>query len=245
MKERTLLFQGVYHSKRKARVHCYYPGRSVVRNKKKERMKFLIADDHAIVRKGLVQILSEEFPTAEITEVCNSFEVMQQVNKQIWDVILLDISMPGRNGIDILKQIRANGINAPVLMLSMHSEEQYAIRALKAGASGFLNKESATEELLAAVHKVLSGRKYISSFIAEKLAETFEEDRKKHTYELLSDREMQVLQKIASGKTVSGIAEELSLSVNTISTYRVRILEKLGLNNNAEITRYALDNNLV
>ncbi len=208
-------------------------------------MKFLIADDHAIVRKGLVQILHEEFPGARVTEVSNSNEVLDEARKQIWDVILLDISMPGRNGIETLKQVRAEGVKAPILMLSMHSEEQYAVRVLKAGASGFLNKESATDELLVAIHKVLSGRKYITSSVAEKLAESIGERSDKPAHELLSDREMQVLQLVASGKTVSEIAEELSLSVNTISTYRTRILEKLSLNNNAEITRYAIDNRLV
>lgn len=206
-------------------------------------MKILIADDHAIVRKGLVQILLEEFPTAQVIEVANSFQALEEVNKQIWDIILLDISMPGRNGIETLKQLRANGIKAPILMLSMHSEEQYAVRVLKAGASGFLNKQSATEELLTAIHKVLSGRKYITASVAEKLADTLGENKPVH--ELLSDREMQVLQLIASGKTVSEIAEEISLSVNTISTYRTRILEKTDLNNSAELTRYAIDNNLV
>jgi len=208
-------------------------------------MKFLIADDHAIVRKGLALILREEFSDAEIKEVGDSNEVLEQVNKQIWDAILLDISMPGRNGIETLKQIRANGIKTPILMLSMHPEEQYAVRVLKAGASGFLNKESATEELLAAIHKILSGRKYITSSVAEKLAETLGENTNKQAFELLSDREMQVLQLIASGKTVSEIAEEISLSINTISTYRTRILEKLDLHNNSELTRYALDNKLV
>lgn len=205
-------------------------------------MKFLIADDHAIVRKGLAQLLIEEFSGAEIMEVSNSNEVFNEVSKQIWDVILLDISMPGRNGIDILKQIRASGIKAPVLMLSMHPEEQYAVRALKAGASGFLNKETAPEELLSAVHRVLSGRKYITSNVAEKLAETIGD---KPAHELLSDREMQVFQLIASGKTVSEIAIEISLSVNTISTYRTRILEKFKLNNNSELTHYALTNHLI
>lgn len=204
--------------------------------------KFLIADDHAIVRKGLVQILREEFPKAEITEVASSSQVMDEVDGQSWDVILLDISMPGRNGIETLKQIRTNGVRTPILMLSMHPEDQYAVRALKAGASGFLNKETAPEELLAAVRLLLSGRKYITPSVAEKLTETITE---KNAHELLSDREMQVLQHIASGKTVSEIAVEIALSVNTISTYRTRILEKLNLNNNAELTRYALDNNLV
>lgn len=205
-------------------------------------IKFLIADDHAIVRKGLVQILREEFSKAEITEVASSSQVMDEVDRQSWDVILLDISMPGRNGIETLKQIRTNGVRTPILMLSMHPEDQYAVRALKAGASGFLNKETAPEELLAAVRLLLSGRKYITPSVAEKLTETITE---KNAHELLSDREMQVLQHIASGKTVSEIAVEIALSVNTISTYRTRILEKLNLNNNAELTRYALDNNLV
>jgi DNA-binding NarL/FixJ family response regulator len=206
-------------------------------------MKFLIADDHAIVRKGLIQLLREEFPTAEVTEVSNSAEALEEVRKQILNIILLDISMPGRNGIETLKQMRAEGIKAPILMLSMHSEEQYAVRALKAGASGFLNKQSATEELLVAVRNVLAGRKYISSSVAEKLVRSLSGEKPEH--ELLSDREMQVLQRIASGKTVSEIADEISLSVNTISTYRTRILEKLSLHNNAELTRYALDNGLV
>ncbi len=208
-------------------------------------MKILIADDHAIVRKGLVQILQEEFPLAKITEVTNGNEALDTLGKQIWDVILLDISMPGRNGIETLKQIRANGIKTPILMLSMHSEEHYAVRVLKAGASGFLSKLSANEELLIAIHKVLSGRKYITASIAEKLAESIGENDEKPAHENLSDREMQVLQLIASGKTVSEIAEEISLSVNTISTYRARILEKINLQNNAELTRYAIDNKLV
>jgi DNA-binding NarL/FixJ family response regulator len=207
-------------------------------------MKFLVADDHAIVRKGLTQILCDEFPDAKIKEVVNSNEVLEEVRKELWDVILLDISMPGRNGIETLKQIRAEGIKSPILVLSMHPEDQYGVRVLKAGASGFLNKESATDELLTAVHRVLSGRKYITPSIAEKLAENVGIEGDKDVHDMLSDREMQVMQLIASGKTVSEIADELSLSVNTISTYRTRLLEKLSLNNNAELTRYAIDNGL-
>ncbi len=209
-------------------------------------MKFLIADDHAIVRKGLIQLMKEEFPSVEVTEATDSEDVFQKVRNQSWDVILLDISMPGRNGLDILKQLRADGVKTPILMLSMHPEEQYALRVLKAGANGFLNKESANTELLHAIQKILLGRKYVSAALAEKLAEGVGEKMlDKPLHELLSDREMQVLQMIASGKTVSEIADEISLSVNTISTYRARLLEKLALNNNAELTRYALDNNLV
>lgn len=206
-------------------------------------MKFLIADDHAIVRKGLVEILREEFPSSEVMEVTNSSDAITEACSKKWDAIFLDISMPGRNGIETLKQIRANGVNTPVLMLSMHPEDQYAVRVLKAGASGFLNKESATHELLTAIHRILSGRKYITLSTAEKLAETT--TSKKSDHESLSDRELQVLQLIARGKTVSEIADELSLSVNTISTYRARILEKLMLSNNAELTRYAMDHHIV
>lgn len=208
-------------------------------------MNILIADDHAIVRKGLVQLLREEFHFAEITEAANSADVLDKAKGKIWDVILLDISMPGRNGLDVLKQLRADGVKAPVLMLSMHPEDQYALRVLKAGASGFLNKDSATDDLIAAVHKVLSGKKYITASLAEKLAEAMGDGGERAAHELLSDRELQVLQLIAAGKTVSEIADAISLSVNTISTYRTRILEKLSLSNNAELTRYALDNHLV
>jgi DNA-binding NarL/FixJ family response regulator len=208
-------------------------------------MNILIADDHAIVRKGLAQILQDEFPAAAITEVGNSQEVFLELRKKSWDVILLDISMPGKNGVEILKQIKADGIKCPVLMLSMHPEEQYAIRVLKAGAAGFVNKQSATEELLSAIHKVVSGKKYISASVAEKLAGIFGESSDKQAHELLSDREMEVLLLIAKGKTVSEIAAQISLSVNTISTYRARILEKMNLANNAELTRYALENGLV
>ena len=208
-------------------------------------MNILIADDHAIVRKGLIQLLREEYPFAEVTEANNSSEVFEKVRGKIWDIIILDISMPGRNGVDVLKQLRADGLKAPILMLSMHPEEQFALRVLKAGASGFLNKDSATDELVAAVRKVLTGRKYITVTMAEKLADSAAENFDKSPHELLSDREMQVFQMIAQGKTVSEIADEISLSVNTISTYRTRIMEKMMLNNNAELTRYAIENGLV
>lgn len=207
-------------------------------------MNILIADDHAIVRKGLIQLLHEEYPFAEFSEAAHSNDVCKLSKSRIWDFILLDVSMPGRNGLEILKQLRADGIKAPVLMLSMHPEEQYALRALKAGASGFINKEIATEELISAVHKVLAGRKHISASLAEKLAEDLS-GADKPAYEKLSDREMQVCQLLAAGKQVSEIAQEISLSVNTISTYRSRVLEKLGLHNNADITRYAIEHHLI
>lgn len=208
-------------------------------------MKFLISDDHAIVRKGLKDLLEEEFPKAEFFEAVNSQEAIALVSSNAMDVILLDISMPGRNGMETLKQMRAMGIKSPILMLSMHSEDQYAVRALRAGASGFINKECANDELLSAIHRVLMGKKYITEAVAEKLADSVGSAEQMLLHENLSDREMQVLQQIASGKTVSEIAGEISLSVNTVSTYRARILEKLSLNNNAEITRYAIDNHLV
>ncbi len=208
-------------------------------------MKVLFADDHAILRKGLIEILKDAYMGLQYFEASNGNEALQITRKEILDLILLDISMPGRNGLETLKQIRADGISTPVLILSVQPEDQYAIRVLKAGASGFLNKDSAPEELLNAVNQVLRNKKYISSEMAQKLAESFSQPSDKPLYELLSDRELQVLQFIASGKTVSEIGKEISLTVNTISTYRARILEKLNLNNNAELTRYALDNNLV
>jgi two-component system, NarL family, invasion response regulator UvrY len=207
-------------------------------------MNILVADDHAIVRRGLIGLLQEGYPSVSVFEAMNSSEAIDVARKQPLDVILLDISMPGRNGIETLKQLRVDGVKTPILMLSMHPEGQYAIRCLKAGASGFINKETATEELLGAIQKVLSGKKYITPAVAEKLAENVEAGGRP-LHETLSDREMQVLQQIASGKTVSEIADEISLSVNTISTYRSRILEKLQLNNNSELTRYAIENDLV
>jgi two-component system, NarL family, invasion response regulator UvrY len=207
-------------------------------------MNILVADDHAIVRRGLIGLLQEGYPSVTVFQAVNSSEAIEVARKQPLDVILLDISMPGRNGIETLKQMRLDGIKTPVLILSMHPEGQYAIRCLKAGASGFINKETATEELLGAIQKVLSGKKYITPAVAEKLAESMEVGGRP-LYEALSDREMQVLQQIASGKTVSEIADEISLSVNTISTYRSRILEKLQLTNNSELTRYAIENDLV
>jgi DNA-binding NarL/FixJ family response regulator len=207
-------------------------------------MRFLIADDHAIVRKGLAQMLREEFHAVELIEVSNGNEALEHHNNQKWDLILLDISMSGRNGIETLKQMRAIDTKTPILMLSTYSEDQYAIRVLKAGASGFLNKESATEELLEAVRRVLNGHKYVSKSVAEKLAESIGEHSTSQPHMLLSDREMQVFELIVGGKTVSEIALLISISVSTVSTYRTRILEKLSLKNNAEVTRYAFDHHM-
>lgn len=203
-------------------------------------MNILIADDHAIVRKGLIQILKEELTFTNVTEAGNAMEFFEKVNEKEWDIIILDISMPGRNGLDILKQLRLSNINTPVLILSMHSEEQYGVRALKAGASGFLNKESATNELINAIRRITSGRKYVSPELAELLLN----DRSMNIGDLvgiLSDRELQVFQLLAKGKTITEIGLEMQLSSNTISTYRSRILEKLNLKNNSQLIRYALD----
>ena len=207
-------------------------------------MRILIADDHAIVRKGLIQLLKDEFPIIRVIEVNNGTEALAEATKSTWDIILLDISMPGRNGIEVLKEMRTIGIKAPILILSMHPEETFAIRALKAGASGFLNKNKTPEELIKAIQLVLTGRKYITPTVAEQLADltVFSEDP---GHARLSDREMQILRLFASGMQVSQIAKEISLSVNTISTYRTRILEKLSLKNNAELIRYAYENGLV
>lgn len=208
-------------------------------------MKILIVDDHPILRKGLIEILHEHFSHLTCIEASNSAEALSLLRNQTMDLILLDISLPGINGLELLKQIRSENILTPVLILSVQPEDQYAIRVLKAGASGYLKKDSAPEELINAVNILLSGKKYISLNVADKLAQSLSHPLDSPTYEKLSDRELQVLKYIASGKTVSQIAREISLTVNTISTYRARILEKLHLRNNAQLTRYALDNSLV
>lgn len=208
-------------------------------------IKILIADDHTIVRKGLKQILSETSDMVVAGEAGNGQEVLDKVRKNGYDVILLDISMPGRSGLDIMRELKTEYPRLPVLVLSMYPEEQYAVRVLRAGASGYLTKESAPDELIAAIRKVVVGKKYVSSSLAEKLAFYLETDTGKPLHETLSDREYQVMCMIASGKTVGDIAENLSLSVKTISTYRSRILEKMKMSTNAELTHYAIQNKLV
>jgi len=208
-------------------------------------LKILIADDHPIVRQGLKQILSEESDMGVFGEAQNSQEVLELVQKQDWDIVILDITMPGRGGIDVLKELKHERPKLPVFMLSVHPEDQYAVRALKAHASGYMTKDSAPEELVKAIRKILRGGKYISSTLAEKLAFDLETETEKLLHETLSDREYQVMLMIGSGKTVSEIAEELSLSVKTIDTYRARILEKMKMRTNAELTHYAIKNKLV
>lgn len=207
-------------------------------------MKILITDDHTVVREGLKRILKEEFTEAEFGEAVSGNEALEKMRADTWDIIIMDITMGGRNGLEVLKQMKSENIKWPVLILSMHPEDQYAVRVLKAGAMGYLTKESAPEELIVAVKRIMTGRKYITLTLAEKLASDLENDTNKPIHELISDREFQVLSLIASGKTVSEIAVELSLSVPTISTYRTRILEKMKMKTNAELTHYALQQGL-
>ena len=208
-------------------------------------LKILIADDHAIVREGIKQILAEIPDKVTTDEAINGQEVIQKVWNNDYDMVLLDISMPGRSGLDILKQLKSEKPALKILILSMHPEEQYAIRALKAGASGYLTKESTPLELTEAIKKVSIGKKYVSSSLAETLASHLETTAEKHRHENLSNREFEVMCMIASGKTVKEIADDLSLSVKTISTYRTRILEKMNMKNNSQITHYTIQRRLV
>jgi len=208
-------------------------------------IRILIADDHPVVRKGLKEIIEETTDMRVADEASNGSEVMKKVSSEDLDVVLLDISMPGRSGLDVLKDIKKRRPKLAVLVLSIHPEEQYAVQAFKAGASGYLTKKSAPDELLIALRKVSTGGKYVSSSLAEKLASALETDREKTPHETLSTRENEVMLKIASGKTITEIAKELYLSPKTISTYRTRILEKMGMKNNVELIRYAIKNQLV
>ena len=208
-------------------------------------IKILIADDHPIVRKGLREILTEAKDLFEVQEAENGPEVLSRLEDGQHDVLVLDISMPGLSGLDVLKQIKKRKNSIPVLILSRHSEQQYAVRSLRAGASGYLTKESAPQELSRAIQKIARGGKYVSASMADQLLDYLNEDSTRKPHEKLSDREFQVLQMIASGKTVGEIAEEMLLSVNTISTYRMRVLEKLNLGNNAQIMYYAMNEGLI
>jgi two-component system invasion response regulator UvrY len=207
--------------------------------------RFLIADDHTVVRRGLKQILLEAFPFAVIEEVSDAEDLFKKVVKESWDVIISDISMPGRSGLEVLQQIRLDHPKLPILILSVYPEDQYAIRVLKAGASGYLTKDSAPEELVKAVNQLLLGKKYITSSIAEKLATNLDQDAEKKSHEYLSDREFEVMKHLAAGKSVSEIAEKISLSVTTISTYRARIMTKMNLKTNADLTLYSIENRLL
>jgi DNA-binding NarL/FixJ family response regulator len=208
-------------------------------------IRIIIADDHAIVREGLKQILADSKDIIVTGDAENGVDAIKLVRKNDCDVLLLDISMPDRSGIEVLKQIKKESPKLAVLMLSMHREDQYAVRSLKAGAAGYMNKQSAPNELVDAIRVVAAGRKYISPALAQELANQVGDDREVPLHETLSDREYQTFIMIASGKTVSDIGDELSLSVKTISMYRSRLLQKMKLRNNAELTHYAIKNELV
>ena len=208
-------------------------------------MKILLIDDHAVVRQGLKLILADHIRSARFGEAQNAGEALNRVSKETWDVVVLDITMPGRNGGEVLREIKRLRPKLPVLVLSMHPEDQFAVRMLKNGAAGYLTKESAGEELAGAIKKVVSGGRYVSPSLAERMAAYLDIDVQKPPHERLSDREFQIMRMMASGKQVSQVARELSLSVQTISTYRARILEKMDLKNNAEMTRYAIEKGLL
>lgn len=208
-------------------------------------IKIFIADDHSLIREGIKNLISSESDIKIIGESSNPHEVLEQLKKLKPDVIVLDISMPGKSGLDLLKEIKIQLPEIKVLMMSMLPEEQFAKRTLKAGASGYITKTSLPEEFIIAIRRVASGRKYVSQNLAEQLAEDLDENVEKKPYELLSDREFQILKMIASGKSQTDIADELAISVSTVNTYRSRILEKLKLKSNSELIRYAFQNNLI
>jgi two-component system invasion response regulator UvrY len=208
-------------------------------------IRTLIADDHAVVRQGLRQILQDTSDMQVTGEAASGPEALDRVRDDSYDVVVLDITMPGRSGFDVLKELRVERPGLPVLVLSMHPEEQFAVRLLKAGAAGYLNKESAPEELVKAIRKVVAGGRYVSPTLAEKLAFELDAGSDRLAHETLSDREFLVMRMMASGKTVKEIATELALSVKTISTYRARILTKMNLHTNAELIHYAISNQLV
>lgn len=208
-------------------------------------IRILIADDHAILRRGLKEILVRELKEVVCGEAEDAEQVLDRVRKHEWDLVTLDLSMPGRSGLDVIREVRFLQPKLPILVLSMHPEDQYGKRVLKAGASGYMNKESAPEELIKAIRKVLAGGRYVSPALAELLALDLGRGADQPLHERLSDRELEVLRMIASGLTVSQTAERLYLSVSTVSTYRARILEKMNMTTTAELMHYALSNHLV
>jgi two-component system invasion response regulator UvrY len=208
-------------------------------------LKILLADDHAVVRQGVKQILAEAFLQATFGEARNNHELLNLVVNERWDILVLDLSMPGGNGLEALKQIKHDHPQLPVMILSMFPEDQYAVRTIRAGAAGYLNKESAPEELVQAIRKILHGGHYISSSVAEELVMYAQNDDEQPLHKRLSDREYQVLYLLASGRKVKEISTELSLSAKTVSTYRARLLIKMNMETNAELTHYAIQNGLV
>ena len=208
-------------------------------------LKVLVADDHALLREGLTRVLTKEFHGIDVQEVGTGQGVINCVRSQTWDALILDINLPDKNGIEVLKEAKTLQPTLPVLILSFYPEKQYALRSLKSGASGYLTKESAPEELVAALRKIIQGETYISARVTNDLVSGLRGNDPTTLHQTLSNRELQVLCLLAKGKTISLIANEISLSVNTISTYRTRLLEKLNLTTTAELIRYALDQRLV
>ena len=207
-------------------------------------IRVLVADDHTIVREGLKQILAKSGDLVVAGEAANGNDVLRMVREQEWDVLVTDMSMPGRNGLELIKLVKAARPKLPVLVLSMYGEEQFAVRAIRAGASGYLNKESASDQLVAAIRKIASAGMYVSGAVAEALLRNVRDGERKAPHEQLSDRELQVLQLIAAGRSVTQIAETLNLSPKTVSTHKARILEKMHMTNQAELIRYAIEHGL-
>lgn len=205
--------------------------------------KIILADDHSFIRLGLIQILKDEYPLVEITEVGDGESLINEVSKKDFDLVISDLDMPGRSGLEALMQIKIIKPDLPVLILSIYSEDLYAVRVLKAGASGYLNKNAAPYELITAIQRIALGRKYITSELAEKLLIHLDSDKEPH--ELLSNREFEVFKLLSVGKTITQIAEMLSLALTTVSTHRSRIMDKLGLANNSELTRYAIAHHII
>jgi len=208
-------------------------------------LRILVVDDHPSFRRGIKDILTEGFGSLKMEEAGDPHEMLELVRHKKWDLVIMDISMPGRSGPEALKELKSASPTLPVLVMTMHPEEQYAVRMFKAGADGYLTKASTPAELVRAVKKVIGGGQYVSSSLGEKLALTIKDGAEKAPHERLSDREYQVLCLIASGKVVREIADIMCLSITTISTYRARILEKMNMKNNAELTRYAVQRGLV
>lgn len=209
-------------------------------------IRILIADDHAIVRRGMKQLLLEQYPFARIGEASNVEELISEIiNHKDWDVVVCDMNMPGRSGLDAIMQIKEIAPGLPVLIMSMYPEDQYALRVLKSGAAGYLTKETIHDDIVRAIETVIKGKRYITLSLAEKLAESVNTESAKPLHEVLSDREFDVFKLLASGKTITEIASQLSLSSTTVSTYRSRIMEKMKMKSNAELARYAIESRLI
>ena len=205
--------------------------------------RILLADDHTIIRLGLIQILKDEYPDVEVREVSDGEELIKEVMRHEWDLVISDLDMPGINGLQALEQIKTIKPDLPVLILSIFAEDLYAVRVLKAGASGYMNKNAAPYELITAIQRIFLGRKYITPEIAEKLLTT--QDINKEPHELLSNREFEIFKLLALGKTTTYIADTLSLALTTVSTHRGRIMDKLNLSTNSELTRYAISHHII